>query len=273
MLACLAATLSAGVAVAPAQDAAPLTLVPDPTGPGATMLANLAESALSSNGQPASAITFALPRGTRVDSTSRRVLCGRDDAASAACPPESRIGFGRYIVTVRGHVSGGGETPVAWSIEAFLAKPLRRGDAAAVVLTSKLLGAESVASLLAPKIGTTVPVTVTTTGRLVRRSSGVEVQLTELPARLDVTAPITATPTRLELALSAVRRTRKDFTRRIRVRTLSGYEIRKVNDHRLIGHHLFRAPASCGGSWLGELRVTFPDGVKRTPSRSACTKS
>ena len=117
-----------------------------------------------------------------------------------------------------------------------------------------------------------MPTPVTTVGRVVPRTSGTELRFDELPVRLGVAAPATATPARLELALSAVLRTRQNFVRRVRVRTLSGYEVRKVKDHRLVGHHLLRTPRSCNGSWSSEVRVGFPGGVKRTASRIRCAR-
>jgi hypothetical protein len=116
---------------------------------------------------------------------------------------------------------------------------------------------------------------VATVGRLVPRRSGaygVELRLAQLPVELGVPLPVTVTPARLELSLSAVRRTRLDFVRRLKVRTLAGYEIRKVSDHRLIGHNLLRTPRSCSGSWPFELRVGFPAGVTRTAGRVTCAK-
>jgi hypothetical protein len=269
-------TLSAGAASASAQQAAPLALDPSVARQGTALLVAADESVLLANGQSADSITFALARGMRFDSAARERLCGRDQAARSACPVASRIGFGRFIVAVRGYGVGGGETELMWSIDAYLGKPLRRGDAASVVLTGNLLGAGGFGALLAPALGTSVPSTATTVGRLVRRASGaygIELRFAKLPVQLDVAAPITATPARLELALSAVRRVRQNFIRRIRVRTLSGYEVRKIHDHRLVGHHLLRTPRSCNGSWPSELRVGFPHGVKRTASRIACAKA
>ena len=231
-------------------------------------------SVLLSNGQSASSIAFALPRGMRVDTESRKPLCARDDAARGTCPESSRIGFGRFVVTVQGYLFGSGTTELVWWIDAYLSTPAQRGDVASVVLSGRLLGADSVAALLAPSLGTEVPTATKTTGRLVRRASGaygIELRFAQLPAQLDVAAPITATPARLELALSAVRRTRQNFIRRIRVRTPSGYEVRKIPDHRLIGHNLLRTPRSCHGSWPSELRVGFASGVQRTATRLACT--
>jgi hypothetical protein len=269
-------TLSAGAAGAPAAQAGPLALDPSVARQGTALLVAADESVLSANGQSADSVTFALARGMRFDSAARERLCGRDQAARSACPALSRIGFGRFIVAVRGFGLGGGETELMWSIDAYLGKPLRRGDAASVMLTANLLGAGSVDDLLAPVLGTSVPSTATTVGRLVRRASGaygIELRFAKLPVQLDVAAPITATPARLELALSAVRRIRHDFIRRIRVRTLSGYEVREIHDHRLIGHHLLRTPRSCNGSWPSQLRVGFPGAVKRTASRIACSKA
>ena len=269
-------TLSAGAAGAHAQQAPPLALDPSAARQGTALLVAADESLLRASGRSADSIAFALARGMRFDSASRERLCGRHQAARSACPTSSHIGFGRFIVALRGYGLGGGETELMWSIDAYLGKPLRRGDAASVVLTSGLLGAGIVDDLVAPALGTSIPRTATTVGRLVRRASGaygIELRFPKLPVQLDVAAPITATPARLELALSAVRRIRQNFIRRIRVRTLSGYEVRKIHDHRLIGHHLLRTPRSCSGSWPAELRVGFRGVVKRTASRIPCTKA
>jgi hypothetical protein len=129
--------------------------------------------------------------------------------------------------------------------------------------------------LLAPSLGAAVPATTTTIGRLVRHTSGrygVELRFDRLPAQLEVLAPITATPSRLDLSLGAVRRIRQNFIRRFRVRTPTGDEVRKVRDHRLVGHYLFRTPATCNGSWPAELTVGLAGQVKRTSTRIACTK-
>jgi hypothetical protein len=269
-------TLSAGAAGALAQQPPPLALDPSAAGQGTTLLIAADESALSSNGQSAESITFALARGMRVDTAAREHLCAEDQAARSACPALSKIGFGRVVVAVRGYLFGGGAAELAWSMDAYLGQPLRPGDAASVVLTGNLLGAGSVAALLAPALGMSVPTTLTTVGRLVRPASGaygIELRFPKLPVRLDVAAPITSTPARLELALSAVRRIRQNFIRRIRVRTPSGYVVRKIRDHRLIGHYLLRTPRSCKGSWTSELRVGFPGAVKRTATRIACSKT
>jgi hypothetical protein len=263
--------LSAGASPAPAQQTAPLALTPTVSGQGTALLVAADASLLSPGGAVADAITFALPRGMRVDPAARATLCTRDEAAASACPAVSRIGFGRFIVAVRNWASWGGDAELVWSIDASLGRPLRGSDAASVVLTAKLLGAAGVAAFLEPALGTVVPATVTTVGRLVRRASGPELQFPALPARLDVAAPATAAPTRLELSLTAVRRTRENVVRRIKVRTLSGYEVRRIRDHHLVPHHLLRTPASCHGSWSTELRLSFPAGVKRTPSRIACS--
>ena len=78
------------------------------------------------------------------------------------------------------------------------------------------------------------------------------------------------TPLRFELNLSAVRRTRQNFIRKVKVPTLSGgYEIRKVKDHRLVGHYLFRTPERCSGTWSYELtrRLEAQHGPDPVPGR------
>lgn len=269
-------TLSAGAGLARAQFGPPLVLDPSVAHQGTALVVMADESLLSPNGQPANSITLALARGMQVDPTAREQLCRAAEAARSACPESSRIGFGRFGVAVRGYTLGGGETELTWGIDAFLGMPQRRGDIAAVVLTAKLLGADSVNTLLAPELAASVPSTGTTVGRLIRRASGrygIELQFPKLPVKLDVAAPMTAMPARLELTLSAVRRTRQNFIRHIKIRTPSGSEIRNVPDHRLIGHYLLRTPASCNGSWPSELRVGLPGGVKRTARPIPCTRA
>ena len=209
-------------------------------------------------------IVARLPKGMRANTKSRTKLCGRADAAHGTCPAESRIGSGRYVIDIAGFLNPGGQTQLTWSIDAFLGKPANKGDIASVVLLAKLLGADSVATLLTPELGMSVPVTATTTARL---RPGLEVRLPGVPVQLSVPLPSTATPSRLELNLSAVHTTRENFVRRIKVPTLSGYEIRKVPDHRLVSHYLFRAPDRCTGSWPYELLA----GGRRTSGRISCT--
>ncbi len=208
----------------------------------------------------------------RIDTRARERLCSHDQAARARCPKASRIGFGRIVVNVKGYLSPGGETEVAWSIGAYLGTPVRP-DAASIVLRAELLGADRVSQLLAPALGTSVPSVSVATGRVVRRPSGpygLEARFGELPGGLRVPSSMTATHTRLELAIGAVRRTRQDFVRHVRVRTLSGYETQEIPDHRLVGYDLLRSPESCRVSWPYEMRVGFPSGVVRTAGRLIC---
>ena len=206
-----------------------------------------------------------LPAGVRASTKSRTRLCGRTDAARGTCPAESRIGFGRYVVGVAGYLNPGGQTQLTWSIDAFLGRAANAGDIASIVLSAKLLGADSVATLLTPELGMSVPATATTTGRLRR---GLELRLPAAPVQFAVPPPSTATPSRLELNLSAVRTVRENFIRRIKVPTLSGgYEIRKIRDHRLVSHYLFRAPDRCSGSWPYKLRA----GASASSGRIPCT--
>jgi hypothetical protein len=210
------------------------------------------------------AIAVRLPKGTHTNTKSRTKLCSSSDAARGACPPESKIGFGRYVVGVAGYLNPGGQTQLTWSIDAFLGRPVKRGDIASVVLSAKLLGAESVATLLTPEIGKSVPTAGTMQARL---RKGPELRVPGVPIQFAVGPPTTVTPLRFELNLSAVRRTRQDFIRKIKVPTLSGgYEIRKVKDHRLVGHNLFRTPERCSGTWSYELTV----GAKRSTGRIPC---
>jgi hypothetical protein len=258
-----------------AAQAAPVALEPNAAGQGTTVVLSADPSVLSPGGQPGRSISLTFGRGMAVDATSREQLCKRSEAASGGCPDASRIGFGRYAMKLRGYEAGGSESELAWAIDAYLGEPQRRGDVASVVLISKLLGADLVGALLAPSIGTTVPATATSSGRLVRRSGrySFDLRFDELPAQVGVAAPVTATPASLDLSLGAARQLRQNFVRRFKIRTPSGFEIRKVRDHRLVGHYLFRTPSSCNGSWPAELAVEIGGRVKRTSAPIACTKA
>jgi hypothetical protein len=269
----LAAPLAAG---ATAQADGTVTLDPNAARQGTALVIAVDQAALSPSGQAPTSITVALVRGMRVDTSAREQRCSGDQAARGACPLASRIGSGRYVMDLRGFLGPGGSTQLAWAIDAYLGAPARRGDVASVVLSSRLLGADSVDALVVPAIGGPVPSTSTITGRLVRRASGpygLELRLPGAPVQLEVPAPTTATPSSFELTLSAARRTRQNFIRRYRVRTPSGYEIRKVRDHRLVGHDLLRTPRTCRGSWPYELSVGSAGGTQRTTGTIACTKS
>ena len=91
--------LFAGIGGATAR-AAPLALDPSAAGQGTTLLVAADEPVLSPNAQAARSVTFALARGMRIDTSAVPQLCGRRDAAHAACPEPSRIGFGRFTLDV-----------------------------------------------------------------------------------------------------------------------------------------------------------------------------
>jgi hypothetical protein len=241
-----------------AQSTGPVSLDPAVARQGAALVLGL--DAPPSTG----AIVIRLPKGTRTSTKSRSKLCSSSDAARGTCPPESKIGFGRYVVGVAGYLNPGGDTQLTWSIDAFLGRPAQHGDIASVVLSAKLLGAQNVATLLTPEIGVSVPTAATMKARL---RKGPELRVPGVPIQLAVNPPTTVTPLRFELSLSAVRRTRQDFIRKIKVPTLSGgYEIRRVKDHRLVGHNLFRTPERCSGTWSYELTV----GSRRSTGRIPC---
>lgn len=243
-------------------------------GGGTTLLLGVDAAALSSGGKAATSLVAALPRGMRLDTRSRERLCSRAQADRRQCPAASRIGFGRMAVAVTGFLAPGGETELAWSIEAYLGPATRSSDAASIVLRSELLGADTAFQLLAPVLEAQPPAVSVTTGRAVRLASGrfgLELRFSALPGAVRVRAPAVAAPTRLELSLGAVRRVRQPFVRRLRVRTPSGYRTQEIPDHRLVGYDLLRTPGSCGASWPSELRLGFPGRVTRAPASLFCT--
>jgi hypothetical protein len=241
-----------------AQSTGPVSLDPAIARQGTTLVLGLDAP------PPAGSVVVRLPHGMRTNTKSRTKLCSHSDATRGTCPPESKIGFGRYVVNVAGYLNPGGQTQLTWSIDAFLGRAAKRGDIASVVLVSKLLGADSVAMLLAPELGMSPPSTAIATGRL---QPGIEVRLPAAPVQFTVSPPATATPARLELNLSAVRHTRENFIRKIKVPTLNGYEVRRIKDHRLVGHNLFRTPERCAGSWTYKLQV----GAQRSSGPIPCT--
>ncbi len=258
--------ISAATGTVHAQSALPLRLDPATTATGTTLLLAVDGRDLVSGGRMATSLAAALPRGTRFDARARSASCTAAQARTQ-CPAASRIGSGRMAVAVTGYPSATGETELTWSITAYLRTPLRPGDPAAVVLRSELLAAAGIPALLGPVLAGDLPRSTTSTGRVVRPPSGrygLEVRLDALPGAISVLAPATAAPARLELALGAVRRVKQPFVRVVRVRTLSGVEVQRIPDHRLVGYDLLRTPERCsGGTWPTELRLGFPSGPAR----------
>jgi hypothetical protein len=266
--------LLASPAGAAAQGTAPLALDPAFAGAGTSLLFALESGELSVDGRRASSTVISLPRGMRFDARSRERTCSRTQASGGGCPKASKVGFGRSVMAVTGFLAPGGETEVAWSIGAYLGRPERRGDLASIVLRAELLGADRVDQLLTPLLGSRPPRVSASTARVVpprSTSFGPQLRFGTLPGELRVPASITATPTHFDLMLTAVRRVRETFVRHVRVRTLGGYRIERIPDHRLVGYELLRNPSGCGGSWRLELRTGFPSGTRRSAQRVACT--
>jgi hypothetical protein len=267
-----AASALAAAACASQAHAAAVSFDPAVAGQGTTFLIAPDPPLLAPDGQPARSLTVALPRGIQVDTAARSQLCDRAAALRAACPDTSRIGFGRFGLSVSGYDLTNSATEITWAVAAYLGPPKERGDTASVVLTSSLLGSDLVNALLTPIIGGQIAAATTTFGRLVRRSSGrFELRFDGLPASLTPVLPALVKPSRFELSLGAVRRVRQNFQRRFRIKTESGEEVRKVADHRLVGHYLLRAPRRCSGTWASEVRVDGAGGVKRTRIAVPCT--
>jgi hypothetical protein len=258
---------------AAAQTATPLGLDPAVANQGTSLLFALDAGGLVSGGRRAESTVISLARGMRFDARSREKTCSRSQASGGGCPKASKIGFGRSVVTVTGFLAPGGETEVAWSIGAYLGKPERPGDLASIRLRSELLGADRVDQLLAPLLGSSPPRVSASTARVTPPPStdhGPQIRFGTLPGEVKVPASITARPTHFDLALTAARRVRENFTRHVRVRTLSGYRTEAIPDHRLVGHELLRNPSSCRSRWRLELRSEFPGGARRSASDVIC---
>lgn len=256
-----------------AQTPASLQLDPQARGQGTTLLIGIDGPALSRSGSPPTSLTLLLPRGMRVDTRARAQVCRRDQAARARCPKASRIGFGRQVTAVSGYLSPGGETNVAWSIAAYLGTPVKPADAASIVLRAALLGSDRVDQLLRPFLREAVPSVSVTTARLVPTRSGpygLEARFGGLPGELRVPASMTAAPARLDLAVGALRRVRRNFVRLVKVRTLTGHRTDRIRDHTLVGYDLLRNPARCAGGWPWELKVGFAGAVERRNGRIDC---
>lgn len=258
---------------AAAQTSAPLQLDPQARGEGTTLLIGIDGPALSRRGTLPTSLTLALPRGMRVDTRAREQLCRRDQAARARCPKASRVGFGRQVTAVSGYLSPGGETNVAWSVTAYLGTRVKPADVASIVLRADLLGSDRVDQLLRPFLTARVPSVSVTTARLVPKGSGpygLEARFAGLPGELRVPASMTASPTRLDLAIGALRRVRQNFVRLVKVRTLTGHRTDRIPDHTLVGYDLLRNPQRCSGGWPWELKVGFAGGVTRSAGRLEC---
>ena len=264
--------LAVAAPAAHAQSGLPLQLDPTVAGEGTSMLIELDGARLSSGGRAARSLVAALPRGMRLDQRARSARCTRAQARSKRCPASSRVGFGRLAISISGFLAPGGESELAWSIGAFLGEPVRAGDPGSIVLRYELLGADRVAQLLAPALDA-MPETVTVaTGRVVRSSGsfGLELEIPGLPTAVRTRAPATTKPLSLGLTLGAVRRVRRDFVRRVVVRTPGGRRVQRVPDHELVGHHLLRTPSRCRGTWISELRIAFPGTTTRARGELFC---
>ena len=156
--------------------------------------------------------------------TRRRARPARSGAGSASAASSS---------TVRDYAWWGGQAELTWALTPSWGRRAGAGTRRPSSLTGKLLGARQRRRVPRDRRSApSVPSTATAVGRLVRRRSGaygVELALREAARRARRRARRSPPrPTRLELALSAVRRTREDFVRRIEVTTLDGTEVRKV---------------------------------------------
>ena len=142
------------------------------------------------------------------------------------------------------------------------------------MLRAELLGGDRFDQLLAPLLGSRPPSVSASTARIVApRSSafGPQIRFGRLPGELRVPDSITAMPSHFDLALTAARRVREDFTRHVTVRTLGGHRVEQIPDHRLVGYELLRNPAHCNGPWRLELRSEFPGGPRHSVQRVVCT--
>lgn len=236
------------------------------------MLIELDGARLTSGGRAARSLVAVLPRGMRIDPRARPARCTRSQARAKRCPAASRVGFGRLAVSIGGFLAPGGESELAWSIGAFLGEPVRAGDPGSIVLRYELLGADRVAQLLAPALELVPEAVTVATGRIARSSGsfGLELEIAGLPAAVRTRAPATTRPASLGLTLGAVRRVRRDFVRRVVVRTPGGRRVERIPDHELVGHHLLRTPSRCRGTWTSELRVAFPGTTTRARGELFC---
>ena len=207
----------------------------------------------------------------RIDTRTPKLLCSRAQSATGVCPAASKVGFGRVVQTVTGYLAPGGETELAWTVTAFLARPERSADPAAIVLRAALLGADRVDQLLAPSLGGSVPRSSVVSGRVVRGSSGLELRFGQFPGAAQVAGARDRGDDQLRPSRSArFGGCARTFVRRVRVRTLSGFQHAGDPDHRLVGYELLRNPDRCGGSWSAELRLGFPSGLRRSAVSIPC---
>lgn len=197
---------------------------------------------------PAAPLAITLPRGTGFD---RR-----------AAPAGASVGFGSFVMDVQGFLAPGGDTQLVWSLAVALGR-----RAGGLTITARLLGADSAAALLQPRLGVPIPAAATTAARFVRTAGRLVFRLDRLPVAFSPAPPATATAQRLELSVGAGRRVVRTFYHRLRVPTASGgSRVERVRDHRLVAYELLRTPSRCAGSWSYSMLA----GGRTTAGRIAC---
>jgi hypothetical protein len=252
----VALALPAGAPAQPAGEAN-VSLAPAVAGKASRLSVTASGQATNTGQQAPSSISVLVVRGFKVDTRARGALCSDDQRKALNCPAGSKIGTG----LAEGEASFLLQRiPFRATIEAFLMRPLQRGDIAgvAVVVREQNTGRQGAGR------GRILPVRA-------GGPFGLELRFDELGTR-QLPVGASATLNRFELSVAAHRTVRRKRTIRKRVRTRHGIRIRRKRVVRKRRHDLLRNPKACAGTWPYQVRVTFPSAPEQVRDGSvACS--
>jgi hypothetical protein len=232
-------------------------------------------------GQTPTSVAFFLPAHWSFDAHAVRRECTAAQAAAVRCPGAARIGFGHVVAHVSGYLLPGGATDAVAYMTAFLGPPTTRGDLASIVIEVEYLSAKPLIREVNRYLGTKIPVRSSIVGRLFKvrlGGFGMELQFSGFPGGITIPAPlaefgIKASVTRFKIDIGAVRRVKKPIVHVITVPSASGgTTVKRIRDHVLVGHHLFRRPVACPSAsvWPWQIYVGFPSGVQTIGGTIPC---
>lgn len=229
-VAAIAAAASTAVTATSAAGSVALTVMPNRPA-AASALAVRATGAFTAGGGLPTSVNVRVQKGFATSVKSVKTLCTATQAKRSACPASSRIGGGNLTAT--GTLLFITEQDEI-GFKLFLARTLRRGDIASIVLagTDSLLHESAHA-----------------TGRLLKApSGGLELLFAHLP---NLTPPAGATVTLDSLTLKV------HAARTVKTRTGRRH------------YSLITNPRSCASSWHGNVTVAFPAGPPLTRALAA----
>jgi hypothetical protein len=94
-----------------------------------------------------------------------------------------------------------------------------------------------------------------------------------MPGGWTVPPPLSASVPRFKMQFGALRRVRKNITRKQRVPTpTGGKKTLRIRDHVLVGFHLLRRPKGCRRGYRWRITAQFPTGTETATGTQRCLK-